>query len=399
LAFLLSLSKKKSEEKMDFELTEEQKMFKDMARKFAEQEILPTLKENERQEKFDPSIIQKLAAQGLLSPHIPQEYGGLGLDYVTSAIIWESLCMASLSVTQAAVSGPIQPVTNLLDAGTEEQKQKYIPSVCRGESVMCGAVVEPNAGSDSSMIETSAVRKGNHWVINGTKIFITNGEIADVILFIAQTDKSMGLKGLATFIVEKATPGLSSTPQKGKISWRGGSEGTIRFTDMELPLESQVGEIGRALRDALRGIDTARLFLAAGSVGLAQSCLEASIDYAKQREQFGKPIGGHQLIQEIIADMATRIEASRWLTYRAADLKSRGIRHIKEMSYAKYFATETALWVASQAVKIHGSFGTIDDYPIGHHYQDAITATILGGTAQMHQLTIGQQLLEMAAFK
>jgi glutaryl-CoA dehydrogenase (non-decarboxylating) len=396
---LLSLSKKKSEEKMDFELTEEQKMFKDMARKFAEQEILPTLKENERQEKFDPSIIQKLAAQGLLSPHIPQEYGGLGLDYVTSAIIWESLCMASLSVTQAAVSGPIQPVTNLLDAGTEEQKQKYIPSVCRGESVMCGAVVEPNAGSDSSMIETSAVRKGNHWVINGTKIFITNGEIADVILFIAQTDKSMGLKGLATFIVEKATPGLSSTPQKGKISWRGGSEGTIRFTDMELPLESQVGEIGRALRDALRGIDTARLFLAAGSVGLAQSCLEASIDYAKQREQFGKPIGGHQLIQEIIADMATRIEASRWLTYRAADLKSRGIRHIKEMSYAKYFATETALWVASQAVKIHGSFGTIDDYPIGHHYQDAITATILGGTAQMHQLTIGQQLLEMAAFK
>jgi alkylation response protein AidB-like acyl-CoA dehydrogenase len=249
------------------------------------------------------------------------------------------------------------------------------------------------------MIETSAVRSGDHWIINGTKIFITNGEIADVILFIAQTDKSKGLKGLATFIVEKDTPGLSSTPQKGKISWRGGSEGTLRFTDMEIPMESQIGETGRALRDALRGIDTARLFLAAGSVGLAQSCLEASIDYAKQREQFGKPIGGHQLIQEIIAEMATKIEASRWLTYRVADLKSRGIRHIKEMSYAKYFATETALWVASQAVKIHGSFGTIDDYPVGHHYQDAITATILGGTAQMHQLTIGQQLLEMAAFR
>jgi len=149
----------------------------------------------------------------------------------------------------------------------------------------------------------------------------------------------------------------------------------------------------------LRGIDTARLFLAAGAVGLAQSCLDSSIQYAKERVQFGKPIGGHQLVQEIIADMATRIEAARWLTYRAADLKTRGIRHIKEMSYAKYFAAETALWVASQAVKIHGSFGTIDDYPVGHHYQDAITATILGGTAQMHQLTIGQQLLEMAAFK
>ncbi|UCC41640.1 MAG: acyl-CoA dehydrogenase family protein [Candidatus Aminicenantes bacterium] len=384
---------------MDFELTEEQRMFKEMARKFAEQEILPSLKENERQEIFDLGIIKKLASQGLLAPHMPKEYGGLGLDYVTSALIWEALCMASLSITQAAVSGPIQPATNLLDAGSDEQKNKYLPPVCKGEKIMSGAVVEPTAGSDSSMIETSAVRSGNHWIINGTKIFITNGEIADVVLFIAQTDKSKGLKGLATFLVEKGTPGFSSTPQKGKISWRGGSEGTLRFTDMEIPVENQVGESGRALRDALRGIDTARLFLAAGAVGLAQSCLDSSIKYAKERVQFGKPIGGHQLIQEIIADMATKIEAARWLAYRVAYLKTRGIRHIKEMSYAKYFATETALWVASQAVKIHGSFGTIDDYPVGHHYQDAITATILGGTAQMHQLTIGQQLLEMAAFK
>lgn len=384
---------------MDFEFTEEQQMVRDLARKFAQQEILPSLKENEREEKFDVGIITKLAKQGLLAPHIPKEYGGLGLDYVTSAVIWESLCAASLSVTQAAVSGPIQPATNLLDAGTEEQKQKYLPPVCQGELIMSGAVVEPNAGSDSSMIETSARRSGNKWIINGTKIFITNGEIADVVLFIAQTDKSKGLKGLATFIVERGTQGFSSTPQKGKISWRGGSEGTISFEDMELPLENQVGEVGKALRNALRGIDTARLFLAAGAVGLSQSCLDSCLKYAKERVQFGKPIGGHQLIQEIVADMATKIEASRWLTYRAAYLKDKGIRHIKEMSYAKYFATETALWVSSQAVKIHGSFGTIDEFPVGHHYQDAITATILGGTAQMHQLTIGQQLLEMAAFR
>lgn len=384
---------------MDFSLSEEQRMFKEMAHKFAEQEILPSLKENERQEKFDPGIIKKLAAQGLLAPHLPQEYGGLGLDFLTSAVIWESLCGASLAVTQAAVSGPIQPATNLLDAGSEDQKKKYLPPVCRGEKILSGAVVEPNAGSDSSMIETTAVRSSDRWIINGSKIFITNGEIADVVLFIAQTDKSKGLKGLATFLVERGTPGFSSTTQKGKISWRGGSEGTLRFTDMELPLENQVGETGNALKDALRGIDTARLFLAAGAVGLAHNCLEASIVYARDRVQFGKPIGGHQLIQEIIADMATRIEAARWLTYRAAYLKSEGIRHIKEMSYAKYFATETALWVAAQAVKIHGSFGTIDDYPVGHHYQDAIAATILGGTAQMHQLTIGQQLLEIAAFR
>lgn len=384
---------------MDFELTEEQRMMRDTARKFAEQEMLPHVRECVREERFDPTIIKKMASLGLLAPHMPKEYGGLGLDFITSAVIWESLCGASLAMTQAAVSGPVQPAMNLLDAGSEEQKQKYLPRVCSGEIIMSGAVVEPNAGSDSSMIETTAVLKGDRWIINGSKIFITNGEIADVVIFIAQTDKSKGLKGLASFIVERGTPGFTSEPMKGKISWRGGSEGALSFTDMELSLENQVGETGRALRDALRGIDAARLFLAAGAVGLAQGCLDACITYARERVQFGKPIGGHQLIQELIADMATKIEASRWLTYRAADLKDRGVRHIKEMSYAKYFATETALWVATQAVKIHGSFGTFDDFPVGHHYQDAITATILGGTAQMHQLTIGQQLLEIAAFR
>lgn len=383
---------------MDFELTEEQQMFRDMARKFAEQEIIPPLKENARQDKFDVGIIKKMAAQGLLAPHMPKEYGGLGLDYLTSAIIWEQLCWGSLAITQAATSGAVQPATNLLDAGTEEQKQKYLPATCRGELIMCGAVVEPNAGSDSSLIETTAIRKDDHWVINGSKIFITNGEIADVILVIAQTDKSQGAKGLASFIVEKGTPGFSSLPVTGKLGWRGGSEGNLRFDNVEVPLENQVSEAGRALRDAMRGIDTARLMLAIGCVGISQSCLEACIKYAKERVQFGKPIGGHQLIQGVIADMATKIEAARWLAYRVADMKSRGIRHIKEMSYAKYFSTEMALWVTSQAIKIHGAFGTIDDFPVGHHYQDAIVATILGGTAQMHQLTIGQQLLEMPAF-
>jgi len=383
---------------MDFELTEEQIMFRDMARKFAEQEIIPIVQESHRQDTFNREIIKKLAAQGLLAPHLPQEYGGLGLDYLTTAIIWEQLSWGSLAITQAATSGPVQPATNLIDAGNEEQKQKWLPPVCRGEIILSGAVVEPNAGSDSSMMETTAVQKGDHWVLNGNKVFITNGEIADVLLVVAQTDKSKGIRGLATFIVERGMPGFSSTTIGGRIGWRGGSEGNLRFNDVEVPNENKVGETGRALRDALRGIDTARLMLAAGCVGIAQSCLDASIKYAKERVQFGKPIGGHQLIQGVIADMATKIEAARWLTYRVADMKSRGIRHIKEMSYAKYFATEMALWVTSQAVKIHGSFGTTDDYPVGHHYQDAIVATILGGTAQIHQLTIGQQLLEMAAF-
>jgi len=383
---------------MNFEFSEEQIMFRDMARKFAEQEILPNLKENERQEKFDIGLIKKMGDVGLLAPHLPQEYGGLGLDYITTCIIWEQLCWASLAVTQAASSGPIQPGTNLLDAGTEEQKKKWLPPVCKGDKILAGAVVEPNAGSDSSRIETMAVRDGNYWVLNGNKIFITNGAEADVAIVVAQTDKSKGVRGLASFLVEKGTPGYSSIAQIGRISWRGGSEGMMRFTDCKIPLENQISEAGRGLRDALRGIDTARLFLAAGAVGVAQSCLDASIKYAKERVQFGKPLGGHQLIQGTIAEMATKIEAARWLTYYVADLKSRGVRHIKEMSYAKYFATESALWITAEAVKIHGSFGTFDDYPVGHHYQDIITATILGGTGNIHKLTVGQRLLEMPAF-
>lgn len=382
---------------MNFELSEEQVMFRDMARRFAEQEILPTLKEDERQEKFNYGIIKKMASLGLLAPHIPQEYGGLGLDYVTSAIIWEQLCWGSIAVTQAATSGPIQPGTNILDAASQEQKQKYLPPVCKGESILAGAFVEPNAGSDSSAIETAAVVKGDHWVINGTKTFITNGEIADMVLFVAQTDKSKGVRGLAAFVVDTDTPGFSSVAMPGKVSWRGGSLGTLRFTDCEVPLDNQIGEIGQALRNAMRGIDTARLFLSAGCVGIAQSCLDACIKYAKERVQFGKPIGSFQLVQGIIADMAMEIEAARWLTYYVADLKSRGIRHIKEMSYAKYFATEMALRVTSQAVRLHGAYGCIDDYPVGHHYRDAVAATILGGTREMHQLTIGRQLLDLDA--
>jgi alkylation response protein AidB-like acyl-CoA dehydrogenase len=384
---------------MDFELNEEQLMFRDMARRFALQHMLPIIKNCMREERFDSGLFRLFAEAGLLAPHMPSEYGGLGLDYLTSAIIWEELSKTSLAMTQAVTSGPIQPGTNLLDAGSEEQKQKWLPPVCRGEVIFAGAVVEPNAGSDSSRTETTAVKMEDGWLINGNKIFITNGAEADLVIFTAQLDKSRGSRGIGSFLVEKGTSGFSQTPQHGKLSWRAGSEGTLRFADCKLPFENQVSQAGAGLRDALRGIDTARLLLAAGSVGVSQSCLEASIEYAKQRVQFGKPIGGHQLIQGTIAEMAAKTEASRWLTYRVADMKTKGKSHIKEMSYAKWFSSETALWVAAQAVKIHGSFGTFDDYPVGRHYQDVITTTILGGTAEIHKLTIGRQLLDIAAFE
>lgn len=383
---------------MDFELNDEQKMFQDMARQFAEREMMPNLKENIRQDRFDRELMRKLGAQGLLAPHFPQEYGGLGLDFLTCAVIWEQLAYASLAVTQAATSSTVQPGTTILVSGREEQREKYLPPAATGESILVGAVVEPNAGSDSTRIETSARRKGDRWIINGNKIFITNGDVGDVFMVVAQTDKSKGMKGLTSFIVEKDTPGFSSAPLHGKIGWLGGSEGSLRFDDVEIPLENQLGETGAALRNALKGIDTARLFLSAGCVGLAQSCLDSCVKYSKERVQFGKPIGGHQLVQGVLAQMAMKIEAARLLAYRVAEMKTRGLKHIKEMAYAKYFAQETAVWVSAEAVKMHGAFGTVDDYPVGRHYQDSIVATILGGTEQMHQLTIGQHLTGLAAF-
>jgi alkylation response protein AidB-like acyl-CoA dehydrogenase len=381
---------------MNFEMTEEQKMLRDMARQFAEQEMLPKIRENERQRKIDNDINKKIAALGLKGIQIPQEYGGLGLDYVTAAIVWEQLSWASWSQTQMSVGDGVLAGTVIMNVASEKQKKKYLPPLCSGEKIIAVAAVEPNAGSDASAIETTATLDGNDWIINGTKLFISHGGVCDTVFVLAQTDKSLGPKGLALFAVDRDNPGFSSAEVE-MVGDCTGDVSNLRFSDCRIPKENQIGEIGRGLQNSLTGIDTARLYLAACGIGIAQSCLDACIRYSTERHQFGKPIASFQLIQETIAKMYAEIQALRWQVYYAADLKSKGLRHGKELSTAKWLAADLAVRVSAEAIKLHGAYGCSNEYPVEHHYRDAIVINILGGTAEVHKLTIGRELLEINA--
>lgn len=381
---------------MDFALTEEQLMLRDMARKFAEQEMRPTLKEYEQQHKVNYDIIKKMGSLGMIGPHLPEDYGGAGLDYSSAVLIWEELSKVSWTQTLASAGAGVLSGTILTKAASEEQKKKYLPPLCRGELIFAMAAVEPNAGSDATAVETTAVQDGSEWVINGTKNFISDGSIADVVIVLVQTDKSKGTRGLALIAVEKNTDGFTSTDIE-MIGDRAGNLATLGFSDCRVPSENLIGEIGRGIQNSLTGIDTARLFLSAGGIGIAQGCLDACIQYAVKRNQFGKPIASFQLIQEIIAKMEAEIEAIRWQVYYAADLKSKGLPHTKELSSAKWLATELAVKVSTEAVRLHGAYGCTDDFPVAHHYRDAILSTILGGTSEMHKLTIGRELTQINA--
>jgi len=381
---------------MNFELTEEQVMLRSMARKFAEQEMLPKLKEYERQRKVNYDVIKKMGSLGLIGAHIPQEYGGAGLDYTSAAIIWEQLSWASWTQTLISLGHSVLAGTILMSVASGEQKQKYLPPICRGETIVATAAVEPNAGSDAAAIETTAVFDGDEWVINGTKNFISAGGIADVILVLVQTDKTKGTGGLALIAVDKGTPGFSSVGIE-MVGDRAGDLASLGFSGCRVPKENLIGEIGRGLQNTLVGIDVARLFIAAGGVGMAQSCLDACVKYARERYQFGKPIASFQLVQEAIARMEAETEAIRWLVYYAGELKTKGLPHAKELSSAKWLATELAVRVSAEAIRLHGAYGCTDDFPLEHHYRDAVLSTILGGTTEIHKLTIARELLGINA--
>jgi len=381
---------------MDFELNEQQKMWQSMARKFAKEEMLPTLKEYEQQHKVNYDLIKKMGSLGLIGAHIPEEYGGAGLDYTSAAIIWEQLSWASWTQTLISLGHGVLGGTILMNVANEEQKKKYLPPLCRGELIVAVAVVEPDAGSDAAAIETMAVLDGNEWVINGTKNFIAHGSMADVVLILAQTDKSQRTRGMALIGVDKATPGLSSSNVEMVGGWAC-DMANLGFSDCRVPRDNLIGQVGRGFQNALVGIDTARLFISAGAIGMAQSCLDASIKYSKERQQFGKPIASFQLVQEVIARMEAETEAIRWLVYYVSDLKTKGLPHAKELSSAKWLASELAVKVSAEAIRLHGAYGCTDDFPVAHHYRDAVLSTILGGTTEIHKLTIGRELLGINA--
>lgn len=381
---------------MDFELNEQQKMWQSMAHKFAKEEMLPTLKEYEQQHKVNYDVIKKMGSLGLIGAHISQEYGGAGLDYTSAAIIWEQLSWASWTQTLVSLGQGVLAGTILMNVANEEQKSKYLPPLCRGELIVAVAVVEPDAGSDAAAIGTTAVLDGNEWVINGTKNFVTHGSMADIVLVLAQTDKSQRTRGMALIGVDRATPGLSSSNVEMVGGWAYDMT-NLGFSDCRVPRDNLIGQVGRGFQNALVGIDTARLFISAGAIGMAQSCLDASIKYSKERQQFGRPIASFQLVQEVIARMEAETEAIRWLVYYVSDLKTKGLPHAKEISSAKWLATELAVKVSAEAIRLHGAYGCTDDFPVAHHYRDAVLSTILGGTTEIHKLTIGRELLGINA--
>lgn len=378
---------------MDFQLTEDQKMFQSMVRDFATSVIKPLAGKIDEEEKCPPEVLKRMAELGLFGITISEEYGGSGGDYLSMALAAEEICRASASVGTiflASVSLACYPIYKF---GSEEQKRKYVVPLAKGEKLACFALTEPGAGSDAGSLETTATLEGDYYVLNGTKIFITNGEEAEIAVVFATVDRSLGHRGITAFVVEKDTPGFTVGKRENKLGIRGSSTTELVFDNCRIPVANQLGEKGRGLRVALEAIDSSRVTVAAQAVGIAQAAFDVALEYAKTRQQFGQPIINFQAIQWMLADMATQIDAARLLTYRAAWLKDQNLPFMKEASMAKLFAAETARMVTNSALQIHGGYGYCKDYPVERYLRDAKITEIYEGTSEMQRMTIARSLM------
>ena len=383
---------------MNFDLTEEQKMVKDMAKKFAETEIIPFARENDIKEHFPMEILKKMAPLGFLGGPIPENYGGAGLDFISDAIIFEEIGRADSSLrTTLSVQVSLVGLTLLL-WGSEEQKQKYLPKLCKGEFIGCFALTEPGAGSDAASLSTSAVLKSTDWILNGTKTWISNGGIADISIVFAVTDKATEHHGITAFIVEKGSHGFSTKDIKGKLGLKASNTSELIFEDCRIPKNALLGRIGEGFKIAMSALDNGRYGVASGCVGIIQGCIDACTKYTKERHQFEKPIASFQLIQDKIARMVVDCDAARLLVYRAGYLKNKGVTNTIETSIAKYFASEAANRAASDAVQIFGGYGYSNAYPVERYFRDAKVATIYEGTSEIQKLIIASHVLGVKAF-
>ncbi|MPZ67996.1 MAG: acyl-CoA dehydrogenase [Actinobacteria bacterium] len=379
---------------MNIEVSEEQIAFRKSVRDFAEQEIAPFSAEWDRSEQMDRSIVKKLASVGLLGGTLPECYGGMGMDNMSYCLMIEELGRADSSV-RGVVSVNVGLVgKTILRWGTESQKEQWLPSLCSGDGIGCYGLTEPDAGSDAAALRTRAERVGGDWRLNGSKMFITNGTWASFALIFART----GSEEISAFLVPTESPGFSARPIMGKLGLRAADTAELTLSDVLVADENRLGEVGEGLRVAMSALDNGRMSLSAGCVGLGQACLEASLSYAGERRAFGKPIAGFQLIQELIAEMAMDIDASRLLTWRVAALADEGKPHKLESSFAKLFASEAAVKASNNALQIYGGYGYIDEYPVGRLMRDARVTTLYEGTSQMQKLIIGRALTGQSAF-
>jgi len=378
---------------MKLELTEQQKMIQKMVKEFAEKEIAPIAAELDKKGEYPSKTLEKMAKLGLLGIIIPTEYGGAGLDVVTYSIVIEEISR------KCASTGVITSVHNSLVAwpimkyGTEAQKKKYLPVLAKGEKIGAFAGTEPNAGSDLGAMQTTAVLQGDTYIIRGDKTFITSGPKAGVLIVFAVTDKNAGSKGISAFIVENTMKGFKVGSIFDKMGINANLVSELVFEDMEVPKENLLGKEGEGFKIALSALDGGRIGIAAQAVGIAQAALDESIMYSKQREQFGKPIAKFQAIQWMIADMATRIQAARYLVYHAAYVKDKGERYSKEAAMAKLFASETAMDTVIKAVQIHGGYGYTKEYTVERLFRDAKITEIYEGTSEVQRMVISANLL------
>ncbi|MGM0752938.1 MAG: acyl-CoA dehydrogenase [Bacillota bacterium] len=377
---------------MNFKLSEEHEMIRKMVRDFARNEVAPTAAERDEEERFDMDLFKKMAELGLTGIPWPEEYGGIGSDYLAYCIAVEELSRvcASTGVTLSAhTSLAGWPVYKF---GTEEQKQKYLRPMAQGEKIGAYGLTEPGSGSDAGGMKTTARLEGDHYVLNGSKIFITNGGIADTYIVFALTDPSQRQRGTSAFIVEADFEGFSVGKKEKKLGIRSSPTTEIVFEDCKVPKENMLGNEGDGFKIAMMTLDGGRNGIAAQAVGIAQGALDASVEYAKEREQFGKPIAANQGISFKIADMATSIEASRLLTYQAAWLESEGLPYGKESAMSKLMAGDTAMKVTTEAVQIFGGYGYTKDYPVERYMRDAKITQIYEGTQEIQRLVISRMV-------
>jgi alkylation response protein AidB-like acyl-CoA dehydrogenase len=378
---------------MDFRLSDEQQLLRASVREFAEAEIRPHIMEWDETQQFPMDLVPKLADLGLMGIQFDEEYGGAGMSAVDYCICIEELARVcpAIALSVAAHNGLCS--AHIAMFGSEDQKRTYLPRLIRGEALGAWGLTEAGAGSDAAGMRTTATRRGDGWVLNGAKSFITHGRIGGVMVVIAVTDRTLGHRGISAFVVEHGTPGMSAGKKENKLGMRASDTSEVIFADCQLPASQLLGSEGQGFVNTLQVLDAGRIGIAALSVGLAQGAYEAARDYARERRQFGQPIAAFQAIQWKLADNATRIEAARLLTYRAAYLKDVGVRTTRESSMAKLFASEAAVKAADDCVQIHGGYGFVKDYPAEKYFRDVKLLTIGEGTSEIQRLVIARQLL------
>ena len=378
---------------MDFRLTEEQDLLRRTVREFAEAEIRPHVMEWDEAQAFAPTLIPQLAALGLTGIQFPDEYGGAAMSAVDYCICIEELARVCPAVALSVAAHNGLCSSHIFMFGDAAQKANYLPRLIRGDVLGAWGLTESGAGSDAAGMRTTATRQADGWVINGSKNFITHGRIGGVMVVIAVTDRAKGHRGISAFIVEHGTPGMSAGKKEDKLGMRASDTSEVIFDQCRVPADHLLGVEGEGFINTLQVLDAGRIGIAALSVGLAQGAYDAARDYAKERRQFGQPIAAFQAIQWKLADNATRIEAARLLTYRAAYLKDQGVRTTRESSMAKLYASEIAVKAADDCVQIHGGYGFVKDYPAEKYFRDVKLLTIGEGTSEIQRLVIARQLL------